>query len=89
MRPISKSVAEIERCDSKRSYHVNFSSPFLVPHHRPLCDPPFGERRKSKSRGKLFFRLLQQSAGTSPKTYDTLIGRSKPAKRTAQQVGVG
>ena len=46
-------------------------------------------RRKSKSRGKLFFRLLQQSAGTSPKTYDTLIGRSKPAKQTAQQVGVG
>jgi hypothetical protein len=36
-------------------------------------------RRKSKSRGKLFFQLLQQSAGTSPKTYDTLIGRSKPA----------
>ena len=45
-------------------------------------------RRKSKSRGKLFFRLLQQSASTSPKTYDTLIGRSKPAKQTAQQVGV-
>jgi hypothetical protein len=45
-------------------------------------------RRKSKSRGKLFFRLLQQSAGTSPKTSDTLIGRSKPAKQTAQQVGV-
>src|ERR1700675_674988 len=36
-------------------------------------------RRKSKSRGKLFFRLLQQSVGTSPKTYDTIIGRSKPA----------
>jgi hypothetical protein len=46
-------------------------------------------RRKSKSRGKLFFRLMQQSASTSPKTYDTLIGRSKSAKQTAQQVGVG
>ena len=46
-------------------------------------------RRKSKSRGKLFFRLMQQSAGTSPKTYGTLIGRSKSAKQTAQQVGVG
>jgi len=41
-------------------------------------------RRKSKSRGKLFFRLLQQSTGTSPKTYDTLIGRSKLPKQTAQ-----
>src|SRR5665811_2406153 len=30
-------------------------------------------RRKSKSRGKLFFRLLQQAAATSPKTYDTLV----------------
>ena len=46
-------------------------------------------RRKSKSRGKLFFRLMQQSAGTSPKTYDTLIGRSKSAKQMAQRVGVG
>jgi hypothetical protein len=41
-------------------------------------------RQKSKSRGKLFFRLLQQSAATSPKTYDTLTGRSKPPKQTAQ-----
>jgi transposase-like protein len=46
-------------------------------------------RRKSKSRGRLFFRLMQQSAGTSPKTYDTLIGRSKSAKQTAQQIGPG
>lgn len=34
-------------------------------------------RRKSKSRGKLFFRLMQQAASTSRKTYDTLIGRAK------------
>jgi len=45
-------------------------------------------RRRSKSRGKLFFRLMQQAACTPPRTYDTLIGRSKPAKQTAQQVGV-
>ena len=45
-------------------------------------------RRKSKSRGKLFFRLMQQAAGTSPKTYDTLIGGSKSEKRATQQVGV-
>ena len=46
-------------------------------------------RRRSKSRGKLFFRLMQQAVGTSPKTYDTLIGGTKSAKKTAQQVGVG
>lgn len=46
-------------------------------------------RRKSKSRGKLFFRLMQRAASTSPKTYDTLIGGSNSAQRAAQQVGVG
>jgi len=46
-------------------------------------------RRRSKSRGKLFFRLMQQAVGTSPKTYDTLIGGTKSAKQTEQQVGVG
>src|SRR5580658_8651034 len=45
-------------------------------------------RRRSKSRGKLFFRLMQQAVGTSPKTYDTLIGGTKTAKRAAQQLGV-
>jgi hypothetical protein len=46
-------------------------------------------RRRSKSRSKLFFRLMQQAAATSPKTYDTLVGGTKPEKRAAQQVGVG
>ena len=46
-------------------------------------------RRKSKSRGKLFFRLMQQAASTSPKTYDTLIDRSKSSQQAAQQVGAG
>jgi len=46
-------------------------------------------RRRSKSRGKLFFRLMQQAVGTSPKTYDNLIGGTKTAKRAPQQVGVG
>jgi transposase-like protein len=46
-------------------------------------------RRKSKSRGKLFFRLMQQAASTSPKTYNTLVGRIKPPQQAAQQVGVG
>jgi transposase-like protein len=42
-------------------------------------------RRKSKSRGKLFFRLMQQAVTTPPATYDALVTRSKPA---TQQVGV-
>jgi hypothetical protein len=46
-------------------------------------------RRKSKSRGKLFFRLMQQAVSTSPKTYDTLVGRVKSPQQAAQQVGVG
>ena len=35
-------------------------------------------RRKSKSRGKLFFRLMQQAVSTPPATYDTLVRPSKP-----------
>ena len=42
-------------------------------------------RRKSKSRGKLFFRLMQQAVSTPPATYDTMVRRSKPA---TQSVGV-
>jgi hypothetical protein len=32
---------------------------------------------------------MQQAVGTSPKTYDSLVGRSKSAQQAAQQVGVG
>lgn len=42
-------------------------------------------RRKSKSRGKLFFRLMQQAVTTPPATYDAMVRRLKPA---AQPVGV-
>ena len=39
-------------------------------------------RRKSKSRGKLFFRLVQQAVNTPPKTYDSMLksvsGRPQP-----------
>ena len=35
-------------------------------------------RRTSKSRGKLFFRLMQQAVTTSPATYDTIAKRTKP-----------
>ena len=42
-------------------------------------------RRRSKSRGKLFFRLMQQAVSTPPATYETMVKRSKPA---IQHVGV-
>src|SRR6266404_8090284 len=42
-------------------------------------------RRRSKSRGKLFFRLMQQAVSTPPATYDTMVKPSKPAP---QPVGV-
>lgn len=41
-------------------------------------------RRKSKSRGKLFFRLMQQAVSTPPATYDTLV---RPSKTITQSVG--
>jgi transposase-like protein len=34
-------------------------------------------RRKSKSRGKLFFRLAQQAVSTPPATYNTLVKRKR------------
>ena len=30
-------------------------------------------RRKSKSRGKLFFRLVQQAVNTPPNTYESIV----------------
>jgi transposase-like protein len=41
-------------------------------------------RRRSKSRGKLFFRLMQQAVTTPPATYDSIVKRSK---RSTQPVG--
>ena len=35
-------------------------------------------RRKSKSRGKLFYRLVQQAVTTAPAPYDQLV--AKPEK---------
>ena len=34
-------------------------------------------RRTSRSRGKLFYRLLQQAVATKPTTYDDLVGGDK------------
>ena len=43
-------------------------------------------RRKSKSRGKLFFRLMQQAVNTPPKTYDLMV---KSVSGRPQAVGAG
>jgi len=42
-------------------------------------------RRKSKSRGKLFFRLMQNAVSTAPNTYDSMVGS---AAGKPQDVGV-
>jgi hypothetical protein len=42
-------------------------------------------RRKSKSRGKLFFRLMQQAVNTGPKTYESMVN---PFRETSQHIGV-
>jgi len=36
-------------------------------------------RRKSASRGKLFFRLVQQAVTTPPATYDGMVQKARPA----------
>jgi hypothetical protein len=46
-------------------------------------------RRRSKSRGKLFFRLMQQAANTPPATYDAMVKCSKSLRRQTQAMGVG
>ena len=46
-------------------------------------------RRRSKSRGKLFFRLMQQAAKTPPATYDTMVQCSRSLRRQTQAMGVG
>ena len=60
----------------------------VAPRHLPYYLDEFTfrfNRRKSRSRGKLFFRLMQQAVTTPPATYDTMVKRQKPI---AQPVGV-
>jgi transposase-like protein len=44
-------------------------------------------RRRSKSRGKLFFRLLQQAAATGPITYSDVAKRPELLSSESQAVG--
>ena len=44
-------------------------------------------RRRSKSRGKLFFRLMQQAAATGPMTYSEVAKPQKLLRSESQAVG--
>jgi hypothetical protein len=44
-------------------------------------------RRKSKSRGKLFYRLVQQAVSTEPTTYAAMVERAKSLRARAQHIG--
>jgi transposase-like protein len=44
-------------------------------------------RRKSKSRGKLFYRLVQQAVATEVTPYAEMVGRSKALRARTQPVG--
>jgi len=46
-------------------------------------------RRKSGSRGKLFFRLVEQCLATPPEPYQLIARRSRSPKPKAQPVGAG
>lgn len=59
----------------------------VSPKHLPYYLDEFTfrfNRRRSKSRGKLFFRLMQQAVSTTPATYDTMV---KQRKAATQPVG--
>ena len=43
-------------------------------------------RRKSKSRGKLFYRLVQQAVVTGPSTYTAMVERAKSLRARPQHV---
>lgn len=56
--------------------------------HLPYCLDEFTfrfNRRKSKSRGKLFFRLAQQAVDTGPTTNAPIANPSKTPLRTETQ----
>ena len=60
----------------------------VAPQHLPYYLDEFTfrfNRRRPKSRGKLFFRLMQQAVTTPPATYEAMVKRVKPQ---AKPVGV-
>jgi ISXO2-like transposase domain len=52
--------------------HQGGVAPYYLPYYLDEFTFRFN-RRKSKSRGKLFFRLMQQAVITPPNTYDAMV----------------
>jgi transposase-like protein/ribosomal protein L37AE/L43A len=62
----------------------------VEPQHLPYYLDEFTfrfNRRTSKSRGKLFYRLMQQAVATGPITYAAMVKPSQPSSEEPQQVG--
>ena len=61
--------------------HQGAVAPWQLPYYLDEFTFRFN-RRKSKSRGKLFFRLMQQAVSTPPATYDSMVASTKVATTT-------
>ena len=46
-------------------------------------------RRKSASRGQLFFRLVQQAVAVEPSPYDRIVGKTRAATQRSKPQAVG
>lgn len=64
--------------------HQGGVAPYYLPYYLDEFTFRFN-RRKSKSRGKLFFRLMQQAVSTPPNTYEAMV---KSASGKPQPIGV-
>lgn len=58
--------------------HQGAVAPWQLPYYLDEFTFRFN-RRTSKSRGKLFFRLMQQAVNTPPATYAAMVDQAKPA----------
>jgi hypothetical protein len=61
----------------------------VEPQHLPYYLDEFTfrfNRRTCKSRGKLFYRLMQQAVATAPTTYAAMVTTSKASPEGPQQV---
>jgi hypothetical protein len=46
-------------------------------------------RRRSRSRGKLFYRLAQQAVVVGPASYDVIVGQTRGQAREAEPLSTG
>ena len=61
--------------------HQGAVAPWQLPYYLDEFAFRFN-RRKSKSRGKLFFRLMQQAVSTQPATYESMVKSASPPATT-------